>query len=210
MKLRSALQHLAAGIIIASVATEIVPELLQNNHIAPTIIGLFVGIVLVYSVRYFDESFSKGNSEGNTTQWLGLSVAAGVDMLIDGFLLGVAFSVAVSSGIILLIAIGFEVLFLGFAFTATFQSRGLRRGTSISILFCLAVLLFLGSILGYWLLGTLESQMQTAAMAFGSVALLYLVTEELLVEAHESGETSLGSMLLFLGFGAMLIAAMVI
>lgn len=210
VKLRSALQHLAAGIIFASVATEMVPELLESQHVLPILLGFVVGIVLVYSVRYFDESTNDENRVGNSKQWLGLLVAAGVDMLVDGFLMGVAFSVAESSGIILTIAIAFEVLFLGFTFTVTFQSRGLQRMTTIGILIFLSVLLFLGSVLGYWLLGTLEPQMQSGAMAFGCIALLYLVIEELLVEAHESGETSIGSMLFFLGFGAMLIAAMMI
>jgi ZIP family zinc transporter len=37
-------------------------------------------------------------------------------------------------------------------------------------------------------------------MPFGAVAFMYLATEELLVEAHAEGETSLGSIGSFLGF----------
>jgi ZIP family zinc transporter len=37
-------------------------------------------------------------------------------------------------------------------------------------------------------------------LAFGAVAFMYLATEELLVEAHASGETAVGSVGFFLGF----------
>ncbi len=74
----------------------------------------------------------------------------------------------------------------------------------------MALLLFLGGVLGYWILGVLEPNWQVAAMAFGAVALLYLVAEELLVEAHEEGETAMGPLLLFIGFGAMIVASTVV
>jgi ZIP family zinc transporter len=37
-------------------------------------------------------------------------------------------------------------------------------------------------------------------LAFGAVAFMYLVTEELLVAAHERGETAAGSATFFVGF----------
>jgi ZIP family zinc transporter len=37
-------------------------------------------------------------------------------------------------------------------------------------------------------------------LAFGAVAFMYLATEELLVEAHARGETSIGSVGFFVGF----------
>ena len=41
------------------------------------------------------------------------------------------------------------------------------------------------------------------------VRLLYLVTEELLVDAHASGETTLGTAMFFVGFLAFLLLGMV-
>jgi ZIP family zinc transporter len=41
---------------------------------------------------------------------------------------------------------------------------------------------------------------QAVAFAFGLVALLYLVTEELLTEAHEKPETAWGTAMFFVGF----------
>ena len=46
-----------------------------------------------------------------------------------------------------------------------------------------------------------------STVAFGAAALLYLVVEELLVEAHERGDTTLGSLLFFVGFGGGVLLA---
>jgi len=54
------------------------------------------------------------------------------------------------------------------------------------VLAVLTVLTVLGTVLG--------------VVAFGAVAFMYLATEELLVQAHVSGETSLGSVGFFVGF----------
>lgn len=47
------------------------------------------------------------------------------------------------------------------------------------------------------------------ALSFGAAALLYLVTEELLVEAHEVPKTTLSTAMFFLGFLILLIIDMV-
>lgn len=207
LKVRSALQHLAAGIIFASVATEIVPELLHDKHIGTMIIGYVLGIALIFCVRMLER---KDGAESGSSKWIGLATTGSVDLLIDGFLMGVAFSVSLESGILLTIAIAFEVLFLGFTFSVSFTGKGLQKFSVFLILCFMAVLLFLGGVLGYWVFGELEPNWQVAAMAFGAVALLYLVAEELLVEAHEEGETSFGPLLLFIGFGGMILAAIVV
>lgn len=47
-------------------------------------------------------------------------------------------------------------------------------------------------------------------MSFGVTTLLYLVTEELLVKAHEVDETPLLTSMFFVGFLALLLVEMVI
>jgi ZIP family zinc transporter len=49
-----------------------------------------------------------------------------------------------------------------------------------------------------------------ATLAFGLAALLYLVTEELLVEAHEVPETSAQTAMFFVGFILLLTIEMFI
>lgn len=53
---------------------------------------------------------------------------------------------------------------------------------------------------GALLLDGASTTLLAAVLAFGAAALLYLVTEELLVEAHEGEETPLLTAMFFLGF----------
>ena len=49
-----------------------------------------------------------------------------------------------------------------------------------------------------------------AVLAFGIAALLYLVIEELLVEAHETPETNVVTSIFFVGFLAVLLLDLVV
>jgi zinc transporter, ZIP family len=73
-----------------------------------------------------------------------------------------------------------------------------------------ALLIGVGALLGVTVLGGLSSNALGGVLAFGSAALLYLVTEELLVEAHSVGETPLMSSLFFAGFLVLLVIEMLL
>lgn len=64
----------------------------------------------------------------------------------------------------------------------------------------LGLITAIGAIGAALFLGSVSSTVMSAVLAFGAAALLYLVVEELLVEAYEERESvTLGAML-FLGF----------
>ena len=63
-----------------------------------------------------------------------------------------------------------------------------------------ALLLPLGAAAGMFLFQGLAQAWLTGFFAFGLVALLYLVTEELLVEAHEKADTPVATAVFFVGF----------
>ena len=61
--------------------------------------------------------------------------------------------------------------------------------------------------MGFTGAGGLPPSLLSAATAFGVAALVYLVAEELLVEAHEKdADTTLGSLMFFIGFGLPIFA----
>ena len=71
------------------------------------------------------------------------------------------------------------------------DSNALQRGAGAAIAAAL-----LGGLLGPWLAGVIS---------FGLAALLYLVTEELLVEAHEVKETHPATAMFFVGFLTLIV-----
>lgn len=196
---RSALQHLAAGVIVAAVAIDLVPSMVDGKHLASVFIGFVVGTLLVLGLRLLDtRAGADGDEEGAPRFNIAFLATLGIDLAIDGFLVGIALAVAKGGGAILAIAIAIEVLAIGLAFGATTGSRGAK---TLFIAVVLASILVAMGLLGIIVAGSLEGGLRVAVIAFGCVALLYLVVEELLAEAHKRGDTALGSMLFFVGFG---------
>jgi ZIP family zinc transporter len=73
---------------------------------------------------------------------------------------------------------------------------------------CLGGALLFGAAIGATVISGLSTHWVAAVLAFGCAALLYLVTEELLVEAHEAGETAFATAMFFVGFLLFLVIGM--
>ena len=203
---RSAMQHFASGIVFAAVATELVPDMVAGGRILPMLTGFILGVGLVLGIRVVDE---RGRSGGRRAA-AGLLASTAVDLLIDGFLVGIGFGLSMSSGWLLVIAITFEVLFVGLSLAMILANRGLDRVRASVWLCVIGLLVPIGAVAGVLLFEVLDGDWQIGILAFGSAALLYLVTEELLVEAHDQGETVVGTSMFFVGFGSSLVLSMML
>mmetsp|Transcript_18566 Transcript_18566/g.22813 ORF Transcript_18566/g.22813 Transcript_18566/m.22813 type:complete len:301 (-) Transcript_18566:269-1171(-) len=135
-----------------------------------------------------------------------LMFAVCVDAMVDGLLIGISISHGQEAGFILSIALSVEMCFLGITFATGLRSQ--KIWIRILSLFLSSVLLVVGGCVGSLFGSMIDSSkiMQVGLMSFGTAALLYLVTEELLIEAHKGGEhSSLVDLCFFLGFWACLV-----
>ena len=130
--------------------------------------------------------------------------AVGIDILIDGLVLGLAFLAGAKAGLLLTVALTLEVLFLGLTVTESLGETIRSRLKIVAISGGIALLLPIGA-----MLATPIQHLSPPAIAgfltFGLMALLYLVTEELLVEAHEKPDSPMISAMFFVGFLALLL-----
>jgi ZIP family zinc transporter len=204
-QMRSSIQHFAAGVVFAAVAGEVLPEVRGESPIA-VIIGFALGVVMMLVIRELVEH--GGEVEEGAEDPTGLVITVGVDLVIDGLLIGMGFAAGTELGLLLTLALTIEVLFLGLA-TATALSRAEAARTSIiGIPSGLAILLAISALIGFSLLGELSGTAFGVVLAFGAAALLYLVTEELLVEAHEVPETPVTTGMFFFGFLVLFVIEM--
>ena len=128
--------------------------------------------------------------------------------LLDGLLLGVGFAAGARIGILLALAEAAEQLSVGLALSGELLAAGVARLRVVAIVSALGSLVFLSAVLGATVLSGLTGGAMEAVLSFGLAALLYLVTEELLREAHEERETTLGTAMFFAGFLAFLVIGM--
>lgn len=184
--LSSAIQHFAAGAVFAAVAAELVFDLLERNRLVPLIIGFVIGTALMLVIKAITQRIEQ--SGGGTKQAAGLTVTSAVDVFIDGVVIAIGFAAGAGGGVLLTVALTLEVAFLGVAVSGQIVGGGSSPRVAIAASAGLALALAAGAVGGGLVVGGLSGAIQDALIAFGAAALLYLVTEELLVEAHESRE----------------------
>jgi zinc transporter, ZIP family len=198
--LRGAVLHLAAGVIFAVVAVEFLPELTHADAALATVLGFAAGTALMLGIRALTRR-AEGKADASAgTLPAGLLFATGVDLALDGLMLGIGFIAGVRQGRLLTVALAFELAALGLATVASLRSRGSGAGHALLVVSGLALLFGLCAVAGEEVLRGLDRDRFAALLAFGSAALLFLVTEELLTEAHELPESPLLTAAFFLGF----------
>jgi ZIP family zinc transporter len=200
-RVTSAVQHTAAGVVLAAVAVEVIPDVKAHSAVA-TIVGFAVGVPLMLALRTLARRLGEEQpaGSGGIRAASGLLATTALDLLVDGLVLGAGFAAGSRQGILLAVALTLELLFLGLSTAATLAAVGTAPRTVAAVTGGLALLPLVGAVGGAAVLGSVSATTLAGVLAFGSVALMYLVVEELLVEAHEVEETPWAISLFFLGF----------
>jgi ZIP family zinc transporter len=194
-QLVSAIQHFAAGVVFAAAAGEILPDLKHAGAVWPVMIGGGAGIMVMLLVQ---------SLEARVSGPVGLLATIGVDIFIDGLVLGLSFLAGQTQGLLLTIALTIEILFLGLTIAVGLKTGSWVRSVTMTAL--IALLLPLGALL-IGPISLLPAPVITGCFAFALVALLYLVTEELLAEAHEVPDRPWITSMFFVGFLLLLLLA---
>lgn len=169
----SAIQHFAAGVIFAAAAGEILPDVKHSGAVVPQLVGGGAGVGVMMLLKHLEQKAAGA---------VGLLTTIGIDLFIDGMVLGLGFAAGATQGLLLAIALTIEVLFLGLSVAVAFKQGGYWRPVIWTA--GLALLMPAGA-LASTPIHQMPPGVLTGALAFSLIALLYLVTEELLVEAHE-------------------------
>ena len=201
-KVTSGVQHFAAGVVFAAVAGEVLPDLRDQHSLGPLIAGFVSGVVVLLAVDQFARRAKATRCAGLPVPLL---IAVAIDLFIDGLLVGIGAALGEGQGRILALALTTEVLFLGLSLAIELASRGIRPATATVVTGVVSLSMAVGAIGGALALADKSHGVLAGVLAFGAAALLYLVTEELLVEAHEGKETTVLTAMFFVGFLAIYI-----
>lgn len=200
---RSMIQHFAAGVVLAALATEVLPEIGRSHPNPWHVIGAFAaGSLFMYGLKIFSQRLEHASEAQAAATGavgalsIGLIIATFIDVMMDGFIIGAGFAAGGETGLILALGLSVELLFLGLALV----SERLRGWPIIALATALGLTVLAASVVGNWLLAGASHDTIATVLAFSAAALLYLVTEELLMEAHEVAEKSYYTLILFAGF----------
>lgn len=204
-RVTSGVQHFAAGAVLAAIALDVLPGLHEQGHLAIATAGFALGAAILLGLRQLETRAGAGTGDRRAEGLpLGLLAAVGVDLLMDGILVGLSVAtLGRSQGVALTIALTLVVLPLALSVTVELSNRGAGTVTAALVPPLLSLALVVGAIGAVLLLGSAPAALLAGLLAFGVAALLFLATEELLVEAHETVDTPLLAAMFFVGFFAL-------
>lgn len=211
-KIRSYIQHFAAGIVFAAVGVEILPDVIHQTHPLAAGVGFGLGVAVMLGIRALSrhaESRVRDGKQGDLP-WA-MVVAVAVDEVVDGLLIGFGFAVGERQGLLLAIALTGCAVSLGLATATTLVDVGTPPQRAAGLTWAIGCLPVPGAAAGILLAARLTPVLMGGVLAFTCAALLYLVTEELLVEAHRAQqglETALTTAIFFGGFLLLLLLEM--
>lgn len=216
-QIRTYVEHFAAGVVVAVAAAELLPTAIRGHSAIAVAVGFALGTLAMLAIAHFSEGAEEDEGEvvpalpgraGDvlaTGSPIRMVLPVAVDVGIDGFLLGLAFVAGQKAGVLLAIGFSLEMLSLGLATCATCRRHGWTVVRTLLSIVGVGAAFVVGAAISAGLLGGLSGVWLVGVISFGLAALLYLVTEELLVEAHEVKETHPATAMFFLGFLALIV-----
>jgi len=196
---RSAIQHFAAGAVLAAVASNVIPEAERLGTMAGILSGFAAGGLTMIGLKWFVVKWERREkSKGKLP--VGLATAAAVDTLLDGALIGAGFSAGGRLGALLTIALAIELFFLTLSVGAEFRKGKVGPWQALAVTGGIAILLLVGALGATFLLEGASEAVIAMVLAFGAAALIYLIAEELLVETIEAEDSLFPTATLFSGF----------
>lgn len=193
--------HLAAGIVLAVVGLELMPQaLLASPPWVPTLAFVGGGAFFIGIERAI--GFVKGRLGAGEEGTGPLAIFTGVslDLFSDGVMIGTATVLNPSLGLLLALGQVPADIPEGFAAVATLRRAGIHRRTRILMALSFTAPILIGAALGFFALRDASEMLTLSVLALTGGALTSVVVEEMVTEAH-AGETShLGPIALTTGF----------
>ncbi len=201
--IRSAVQHFAAGAVLAAIAANVIPEVERIGTFAGITGGFVAGGLVMIGLKWVVVRFEHGDKRGSKVP-LGLAAAAAVGTVIDGAITSAGFSTNQQLGSLLAVALALELLFLTLSVGVEFREGKFNWWQTFAVTGGIASLFLIGAFAAAFLLADAPETTLAVVLSFGAAALIYLIAEELLVETIEQEKSLFPTATLFAGFLTLL------
>lgn len=194
--------HVAAGIVIAVVAVEIMPSALPAAPgwiltLAFVLGGCFY-ITVDWVVDRVQSRRARDPAADGSSTWM-IYFAVSMDLFSDGLLIGSGAAVSASLGLALAVGQVMADVPEGFATIVNFKDKGYGRAKRILLSASFAIPVLLAAALAYLLLRGRSESLQMAALVFTAGPIVVAAVEDMIREAHESAKDTRASILCFIG-----------
>lgn len=193
--------HLAAGIVLAVVGLELMPEALRATPPWVPLLafvaggGVFIGLDRL--VGYVQQRFGAGEEQRGAFAIFG---GVSMDLFSDGVMIGTGTVVNPALGLLLALGQMPADVPEGFAAVATMRRAGIPRRRRLLLAAGFAIPILFGAALGFLALRQAPEVLTLSVLALTGGALSAVVVEEMVSEAHDGETSRLGPVALTAGF----------
>ena len=189
-RFRAVVAHLVGGLVLGIAAADLMPAASDSGHPLALAIGFCLGFSLLLVINAVLEDPDDNSVQSRPRPMLLLMLPFLIDSLIDGLVVGISSKAAGQQWVIpvaVALEMGLATLGLG-----TLLGRGAGRWQSRVSGALMAFTYVIGLSVSLVITNGLQGPALTGTLAFGTAALIYLVVEEVMKEAHARGEDDSG------------------
>lgn len=189
----------AAGLMMAIVCFDLIPESLGLTNIAVTLIGVILGTLAMFICDNTIQkiSFKKQSSLLRTGIVVGIGLA--LHNFPEGLAIGSGFEASLKLGFSLAIAILLHDIPEGISMSIPMKAGGMKKSKALLYTFLSGITTGMGAFFGA-LLGNISTTMIGICLAFAAGAMLYIVSGELIPESNKIYKGRMGFFGNILGF----------
>ena len=193
--------HLAAGIVLAVVGLELMPEALKATPPwVPLLAFVAGGGVFIGLERGIGYVQARSGGDEDHAGAFGIFGGVSMDLFSDGVMIGTGTVVNPALGLLLALGQMPADVPEGFAAVATMRNAGIPRRRRLLLAAAFAIPILSGAAMGFLALREAPEVVTLSVLALTGGALSAVVVEEMVSEAHEGDTSSLGPVFLTAGF----------
>lgn len=190
-KFLSFILEFAAGLMVAIVCFELIPEAMEVSSIFTVIIGIIIGvIIMIFCDNLVNYKYNKRKviKTGSLNSLAKTGIIVGIGLAIhnfpEGLAIGSGFSASAKLGITLAIAIALHDVPEGISMAVPMRNGGMKAYKVVLYTFLSGVTTGIGAFFGV-LIGTISEQLISICLGFAAGAMLYISAGELIPESHK-------------------------
>lgn len=186
-KFLSFILEFAAGLMLAIVCFELIPEAMAISGIINVIIGIVIGVLIMFICDHIiNYKYAKKKIESNSLLKTGIIVGIGLAIhnFPEGLAIGSGFESSMKLGLSLAIAICLHDIPEGISMAVPMKSGGMKSGKVILYTILSGITTGIGAFFGS-ILGIVSEGLISMCLAFAAGAMLYIVSGELIPESNK-------------------------
>ena len=187
-KFLSFILEFAAGLMVAIVCFELIPEAMEVSNMFTVIMGIIIGVIIMIfcdnlvNYKYSKKNIFKMNSLIKTGIIVGIGLA--IHNFPEGLAIGSGFSASTKLGLTLAVAIALHDVPEGISMAVPMKNGGMKTYKVILYTFLSGLTTGVGAFFGI-LIGTISEQLISICLGFAAGAMLYIAAGELIPESHK-------------------------